>query len=215
MSEAATRGRFLIVAAAERGDRRSVRDRARRLLATSGELTGGSGVLAVEVVAALLYAGMYDEVRRVLEDTKQAPRRSDPFRADLVGGLLANAEGRIEEAVLLLDRYIQAPRPFFSLTILPASLGLADALLARGQIARAVVVLERAARDAEDDGHLYSSHLIHVRDRLAALYRQIGRVGEAHEIESGLRALLAMADDDHPIKRRLVERERRLLIKSP
>jgi tetratricopeptide (TPR) repeat protein len=206
MIEEATRGRFFIVAAGERGDRRAVRDRARRLLATSGELTGGSGVLAAEVVTALLDAGMYSEVRRALEDTKRAPRSGDPLRADLLGGLLANAEGRLEEAVVLLDRYIQAPRPFFSLTILSASLGLADALVAGGQITRAVAVLERAVRDAEDDGHLYSSQLMHVRDRLAVLYRQLGRVTEAQEIESDLRALLAVADDDHPIKRRLVER---------
>ena len=42
-----------------------------------------------------------------------------------------------------------------------------------------------------------------LRDRLAMLYRQAGRDKEADAVEAELRALLAVAADDHPIRRRL------------
>ena len=41
------------------------------------------------------------------------------------------------------------------------------------------------------------------RERLAALYRRVGRIQEAEVLEAQLRAALAVADDDFPIKRRL------------
>jgi hypothetical protein len=42
-----------------------------------------------------------------------------------------------------------------------------------------------------------------VRERLASLYRQVGRDDEAGRVVDELRHLLAVADADHPIKVRL------------
>jgi hypothetical protein len=42
-----------------------------------------------------------------------------------------------------------------------------------------------------------------LRDRLSQPYRQAGRHAEADAVDSELPALLAVADDDHPIKRRV------------
>jgi hypothetical protein len=47
---------------------------------------------------------------------------------------------------------------------------------------------------------------LHARERLSQLYRNAGRVAEAEEIEKELRELLAVADEDHPIKARLFGR---------
>ena len=41
------------------------------------------------------------------------------------------------------------------------------------------------------------------RARLAALYRRVGRMQEGAAVEAQLRAAMAVADDDFPIKRRL------------
>ena len=44
-----------------------------------------------------------------------------------------------------------------------------------------------------------------MRDRLAQLYRQADRIADAERREVDLQLLLAVADDDHPVKRRLVQ----------
>ena len=46
-----------------------------------------------------------------------------------------------------------------------------------------------------------------LRELLAQLYRRAGRLSEADAVDAELLALLDVADDDHPIKRRLLARE--------
>ena len=42
-----------------------------------------------------------------------------------------------------------------------------------------------------------------IREALASLYRQEGRVADAEAVETELRALVAVADEDHPVRIRL------------
>jgi hypothetical protein len=48
---------------------------------------------------------------------------------------------------------------------------------------------------------------LRVRDQLADLYRRAGRNADARAVDSELLMLLAVADDDHPTKRRLASRQ--------
>jgi hypothetical protein len=87
-----------------------------------------------------------------------------------------------------------------------AALKLTDAWIARGNPARAITELEQASasRTILDPLPLtWGLPWLTVRDRLAQLYRQAARIADAEIIESELRQLLVVADNDHPIKRRL------------
>ena len=87
-----------------------------------------------------------------------------------------------------------------------AAMKLADAWIAKGDPARAMAALEDAsARRGTLDSLplMWGLHWLTVRERLARLYREAGRVADGNAIEGELRALLVVADDDHPIKRRL------------
>jgi tetratricopeptide (TPR) repeat protein/tRNA A-37 threonylcarbamoyl transferase component Bud32 len=118
-------------------------------------------------------------------------------------GQLALAEGRLEEAIALLERsQLGTVGQPYAL----AAVKLADAWIAKGDRARAIAALEDASarRDTLDALPLtWGLAWLRVRERLARLYREAGRVADAKAIESELRQLLVVADDDHPIKRRL------------
>ncbi len=79
---------------------------------------------------------------------------------------------------------------------------LALAWLAQDEPSRAARVLDEAAQAAPlriENG----SFSLTVELRRAQVYRQLGRVEEAEQIEAGLRTLLAHADPDHVILREL------------
>jgi len=82
---------------------------------------------------------------------------------------------------------------------------LATALRMKGDVPRAIQVLERASErkyQAVIDGAT-GAHWMRNRLDLAKLYRSVGRVEEARATEADLRRLLALADSDHPIRREL------------
>jgi hypothetical protein len=77
----------------------------------------------------------------------------------------------------------------------------------KGGIAGAIATLEvesrrRVAMTAGMSSLMLSEHL-------AQRYRRVDRVDDAVALERELSTLLAVADHDHPIKRRLQERVRR------
>ncbi|MEO7158494.1 MAG: hypothetical protein ABI039_13080 [Vicinamibacterales bacterium] len=80
---------------------------------------------------------------------------------------------------------------------------MARALSQTGDTPRAIAILEDAVRDRLDYDTLQGSRWLFVRDQLAQMYRRAGRLEEADRADAELRALLVVADDDHPIKRRL------------
>ena len=131
-------------------------------------------------------------------DDRQAARdhlrRCPPTRAGLI--LLARAGGPDEarEAEEGL-----AELPTFNIQFYLASDSLALAWLAQDEPSRAARVLEEVAFPDVRVGF----HWLTVELRRAQVYRQLGRVGEAEQIDAGLRTLLAHADPDHIILRAL------------
>ena len=85
-----------------------------------------------------------------------------------------------------------------------ASESLALAWLAQGEPSRAARVLdEAAAQPLVTTIPNMAFAWLTVELRRAQVYRQLGRVEEAEQIEAGLRKLLAHADPDHVILREL------------
>ena len=87
------------------------------------------------------------------------------------------------------------------------ALTLADAWTGKGEASRAIADLESATelRSAATFGASTGALWIHTRAKLAELYRHTGQITEAQRIEQHLRKLLIVADDDHPLKKRLGE----------
>ena len=78
---------------------------------------------------------------------------------------------------------------------------LADAHHASGRLDYAVQLLEQATGLRGELAHGWE--WLRARDRLAALYRETGRISDAENVDRELSALLVVADEDHGIKRRL------------
>ena len=123
-------------------------------------------------------------------------------------GQLALAEGRIEDAIKDLKVAVSVETNLGSPSNWRMPVKLAEALHTAGRTAEAVEVLETStrARGRAATGASSGYAWIGARERQAQLYRGTGRQAEARAIESELLTLLEVADDDHPIKRRLLER---------
>ncbi len=122
-----------------------------------------------------------------------------------VRGELARLEGRLGEAIPLLEQGLaELQLNNSSLSSYLASDSLALAWLAQGEPSRAAQVLDEAAVQPllTTIPNLAFSWLT-LELRRAQVYRQLGRVVEAEQIEAGLRQLLAYADPDHVILREL------------
>jgi tetratricopeptide (TPR) repeat protein len=190
--------RLLVVASAAREDRDALRVLLRRLFPNLEHVLGGSGGLAASATSAFISAGLLDSAHRLI-----AKRTHGPTFHMLLEGELALAQGRVPHGVGLLERLLREDAPAEAWMRTRGSLVLADFLTARGEVSRAVGVLETASQERR---HLFEDlkpeHL-RVRERLAQLYRQLDRIAEAEGIEADLRRLLAVAEDDHPMKLRL------------
>ena len=146
----------------------------------------------------LARAGAPDEALEALEASK--PRAGERT----VRGELARLEGRVGEAIPLLEEGLAelATRhhPLWYL----GSHSLALAWLAQDEPSRAARVLDEAGQAGPLMGT--GPFWLEVELRRAQVYRQLGRVEEAEQIEAGLRTLLAHADPDHVILRELKRR---------
>ena len=98
-----TGSRFLIVATSERGEQDQVRDLMRKHMAKYNEVIGGSSVLGIDVVSALIDAGMLDLARQTQAALKRAARPDGPMVSQFIEGLVASADGRLGHAVPLLS----------------------------------------------------------------------------------------------------------------
>ena len=134
--------RYRIVIARERGDRDAVRRLVAQHLANHGPIIGPNPYMAVDLMLALLDAQMFAETRRALAKMKQSPR-ADTHPLDLpvlIEGLSATFDGRPARGIQQLERFLQdnwLRSPYG----LRASLGLAEARAANGQISAAIAVL--------------------------------------------------------------------------
>jgi tetratricopeptide (TPR) repeat protein len=157
-------------------------------------------------------AGLFRQARSFLQAEERAEKNSGRrFGAlETVRGELALARGDLETAIRELEE---------GTTLTPewwrwpgyylGSESLAAALAKKGELARAISVLERASEgrfQAVINNSAGGAYWLRDRLALARRYRDVGRQDDAKAVEADLRKLLALADEGHPI---VVELQRR------
>jgi predicted Zn-dependent protease len=152
------------------------------------------------VASNLMDAGLLPFAREVIAYLR---RHRHQQAYEWYEGQLALAEGHIDDAIRLLT--VAAKQfPEMNNQGLKIARQLADAHHAAGHLDQAIRLLEDATRQRGELTHGWE--WLRTRDRLSELYRVAGRDVEADAVDRELATLLAVADDDHFIKRRLVER---------
>jgi serine/threonine-protein kinase len=125
-----------------------------------------------------------------------------------VRGEVALAHGHLADAIRELEEAADDSSygPYIPSVYLRRE-SLAAALVRKGDVPRAIQVLERKS-DRRDSVTRGTTAAFWLRNRLqlAKLYRRVDRVEDAEAVEAELSTLLALADADHPI---LVELRRR------
>lgn len=158
---------------------------------------------ATRVLPAIIDAGLIVDARRVAAVLAPSPATSPPY-VNLARAELLNVEGRHHEVIALLEAPDRAPAIGVQNWVRNRLL-LADALAATGRVGPAIDVL-RIASEREvymlDAAHAWAV----VRSRLADLHRELGHHETAATIDDELRSLLASADRDHPLVRKLNHR---------
>jgi tetratricopeptide (TPR) repeat protein len=153
------------------------------------------------ITSLLVQLGMLNELREVVARVKQAaPGTPDSVLHVLnVQAQLAVAEGRVEEGLGMFDAEREGRAA--PLESRRWTLRIADAWRLRGDLDRAAQVLEEATdgRWSELIQNRGAAFWIEARNKLAELYRQMGRTEEADAIDKDLLRLLAVADADHPV----------------
>ncbi len=175
-----------------------------------GDLGGGEFPMWWEPIAMFqVRAGLISEAGRFHKHFEEhALRRPVPVRRDRpelheIPGEMALSRGDLARAISELEKA----------TTLFGDFGgngsgnqlsfesLATALRKKGDLPRAIQVLERASErkyEAVIDGAT-GAYWMRNRFELARLYRTVGRVEEARAIEADLTRLLALAEANHPI----------------
>lgn len=153
----------------------------------------------------LLRAGLMSEAERQMTAMENlgSPRTND---FDIVRGEIALARSRREEGIALLRRGLQTESDAATKASLMGSESLAGALEKEGKLGEAVEILEHLAEAKGRACMLYSGDgtlWMKTRLQLAGLYRRMGRAGDARRLEDELRQLLAYADSDHILLRKL------------
>lgn len=187
-----------------RGDTRAFRRHVRQMYDDSGRtLAGDRG--DGHRMWFLVRAGMIREASQVAE----LARAEQPLDVALVLGEVAAAQGRDAEAVAEI-RTDFSRSPAFNTGIFGwwwrSHETVADALVRAGDLAGAISDLEAVVPLAKNANPQTGSHgywCLRVRLKLADLYRQAGRLGEAETIERDMLRLLVQADPDFEIAARL------------
>ena len=119
-------------------------------------------------------------------------------KVDYARGELALARGQVPEAIRLLQACFDSLHKRRDGYAPMTSEALARALVAQGDLTGAVQVLKLGITEymiiAIDVGYV-PQH----KYQLLQLYRKLGRQEEARKTEAEIRAMLAVADSDHPI----------------
>jgi tetratricopeptide (TPR) repeat protein len=154
----------------------------------------------------LVWLGMTNEARQAAAQlSKLKGGRTDAYG---VQAELEKMDGRIDEAVALLRKTMEAGRFAPETTYYMAAESLAD-ILKEGNRSEAIGVLEEAAtngfRAYSYSGIGVTSAYFWLRDkvRLAELYRAEGRTTDAHRVEQEVHQLLSAADPGYPLLREI------------
>ena len=153
------------------------------------------------VASNLMDAGLLDMGRKVIE----YHRRHRNAVTESYEGQLALAEGRIDEAMRKLSVAAQLFAPMNNQGLKIAR-QRADASHAAGRVDEAIRILEESTRQRSE--LVFAWEWLRSRDRLSELYRAASRMGDADACDRELAALVAVADDDHFIRRRLTARSK-------
>ncbi len=170
-----------------RGDRKAFRYHMRHVY-ESGE--GGGPVIA----ARLARAGLLTESEKLVAAFASHDRQG---YNQLPLGELALTRGETSRAVSSLRKAVEAFKPALDDRFLLSAEALARALEQEGDAAGAIQVLEQALQGKPEPAAL--SSITSLQYRLLRLYRASGREGDAQDLETELRKMLAYADPDHPI----------------
>jgi tetratricopeptide (TPR) repeat protein len=155
-------------------------------------------------------SGLWDRVEAGLPGAPSD--RSNPGNK-VVRGELYVARGRTREGIALLEQGLEGMHTFPVGAFYLGTETLAKAYERQGTLDEALRVLQRAS---EAKGKAYtclssgtSSGQWWLRDelQLADLYRKMGRIQEAGQVENELRKMLVFADPEHPIVVALQHRE--------
>jgi tetratricopeptide (TPR) repeat protein len=155
----------------------------------------------------LVRAGLFPEAEKMLSAVETIPGWNS-IVPDAVAGELALARGQTNEAVPLLESSLGTARAqglLWLVFLLSESLARAREIQGNGE--DALRVLEEAAQAKNSFGlfgPMTGTLWQRVEWQRARLHRKMGREPEAQQLEADLRKLLAYADPDHPILRRLL-----------
>jgi tetratricopeptide (TPR) repeat protein len=158
---------------------------------------------AISVVPAIIDAGRIADARRVGTLLAPSPQISLPY-VNLVRTELLYIDRRFDEVIANLQVPERLP-PVGSNPWVRSRLLLSDALVATGQVERAVEILRVASDRAMYTLESAPGWFV-VRSRLADLHRELGQSAAATPIDTELRELLEVADRDHPVVRKLLRR---------
>lgn len=153
-------------------------------------------------VSLLVRAGFLPQAARLT--TKLGAVGGIPGYLAISRAELSLARGEVDRGMAELEQGIRSVGEAGFWTSFLGSETLAAAWKRKGDLARAVQVLERASERRSSAAFERSGAVwLRCRFQLAQLYREAGREKDARRIEEELRQLLALADLDHPIRREL------------
>jgi tetratricopeptide (TPR) repeat protein len=121
-----------------------------------------------------------------------------------VHGEVALAEGRVDEALTLLQEALRTERNGYTRPRLARY--IADGLVRKQRLPAAIAGLEAVTSEPRSrtlSNSMMGFTWLAARSQLAELYRMNGRTAAADAVDRELATLLSVADDDHPIRQRL------------
>jgi tetratricopeptide (TPR) repeat protein len=138
--------------------------------------------------------------------------RQEDLSLEIAIGEHALARGQTKEGIALLEKATDALRMMPTGAFYLGSESLAHAYQKQGNFPAALRVLKQAsnsksrAYDCVNNGPMLGAWWMRTELQLAELYRGMGRINDAEDVETELRKMLIYADADHPILRELQKR---------
>lgn len=150
----------------------------------------------------ILKAGAAASAARMLS-RQDGTTNTVPEAVMLVEGELALNEGRANDAIPILAKALETMPEDVAERMLAAQ-SLAKALVSVGRMDEAIIVLETAtSKGRACGGFLRAAFWPHTRFDLMELYRKRNRLREAEAIRTELKTLLALADENHVLRKAL------------